>query len=245
MLILTVKDRSENMKATEKSVLIIYMKTTFLLFFSMLLSGLAFSQNVTTLGVRGGILSSGIRGDASDNLSQLLDKTNGFVQTSDRLGFFAGVNADIPVSENFHIEPGLYYAQKGYDLKGDFSLKGVEFLGASAKASLQTQYIDLPVLLKGNFGGLQVFAGPQISYLAQANLKTTAGVFGINLLNKTLDATNQFNRWDAALTGGVGYQFENGLNIMASYDYGLMKIDANENVNAFNRGIRLGIGMNF
>jgi len=59
------------------------------------------------------------------------------------------------------------------------------------------------------------------------------------------DATNQFNRWDAGLTGGIGYQFTNGLNIMASYDYGLMKMDANENVKAYNRGIKLGIGVNF
>lgn len=233
------------MKATEKPVLKNIMKTKILLIISLFFSGFAFSQNVTTVGIRGGILSSGIRGDASDNLNSLLDKTNGMVQTSDRTGFYAGVNANIPVAENFSIEPGLYYSQKGYDLKGDFNLKGVEVLGASAKAALQTQYIDFPVLLKGNFGGLQIFAGPQLSYLTQANLKTTAGVLGINLLNKTLDATNQFNRWDAAVTGGIGYQFSNGVNIMASYDYGLMKVDANENVNAFNRTIKLGIGVNF
>jgi hypothetical protein len=221
------------------------MKTKILLIISLFFSGFAFSQNITTVGIRAGLISSGIRGDASDNLSQLIEKTNGIIQTADRTGFFAGVNADIPLAKNFSVEPGLYYAQKGYDLKGDFNIKGLDFLGANAKASLQTQYIDMPVLLKGNFGGLQIFAGPQISYLAGANLKTTAGLLGVDLLNKTVDATNQFNRWDAGLTGGIGYQFTNGLNIMASYDYGLMKMDANENVKAYNRGIKLGIGVNF
>ncbi|MEO6818605.1 MAG: porin family protein, partial [Ginsengibacter sp.] len=156
-----------------------------------------------------------------------------------------GVNANIPIDANISIEPGLYYTQKGYDLKGDFGIKGIEFLGANAKASLITQYIDLPVLLKGNFGGLLIFAGPQVSYLAQANLKTTAGVLGINILNKTIDASGQFNRWDAGVTGGIGYQFTNGMNIMASYDYGLMKVDANQTVNAYNRAIKIGIGVNF
>jgi len=52
---------------------------------------------------------------------------------------------------------------------------------------------------------------------------------GINLLNNKIDATNQFNRWDAALTGGIGYQFSNGINLTASYDYGLSKLDANKN----------------
>ena len=233
------------MKATEKSVLKLFMKTKLLLIVSLFFSSFAFSQEDITFGVRAGITSSGIRGDASNSLNQLVDLSNGYLMTADRTGFFAGVNADIPITENFSIEPGLYYSQKGYDMKGDFGIKGIEFLGANAKASLQTQYVELPVLLKGNFGGFQVFAGPQVSYLAQANLKTTAGILGINLLNKTMDASDQFNRWDAGVTGGIGYQFTNGMNIMASYDYGLMKVDANQNVNAFNRAIKVGIGMNF
>ena len=59
-----------------------------------------------------------------------------------------------------------------------------------------------------------------------------------------MDATAQFNRWDAGVTGGIGYQFSNGMNISASYDMGLTKIDANRNVNAYNRGIKIGIGVN-
>lgn len=119
----------------------------------------------------------------------------------------------------------------------------MDILGANAKAILQSQYVDVPVLLKGNFGGFQIFAGPQISYLAQSNLKTTAGVLGINLLNKDIDVTSQFNRWDVGLTGGIGYQFSNGLSLSASYDYGLSKIDVHQNVNAFNRAIKVGIGI--
>jgi hypothetical protein len=46
-----------------------------------------------------------------------------------------------------------------------------------------------------------------------------------------MDATAQFNKWDLGLTGGVGYQFTSGLNIMASYDYGLSKLDANKILN--------------
>ena len=69
-------------------------------------------------------------------------------------------------------------------------------------------------------------------------------MFGINLLNKTMDATSQFNRWDAAVTGGIGYQFSNGINLTASYDYGLLKTDANKNINAYNHAIKLSIGVN-
>ena len=221
------------------------MKTKFLLVISVLISSVSFAQTTPSFGVKAGILSSGFRGDAANNFNSILDLTNGKVTTKDYTGFFAGGYGNIPVTQNFSIEPGIYYSLKGYELDGAISIKGLNFLGANAKAILQSQYVDIPVLLKGNFGGFQIFAGPQISYLATANLKTTAGVLGINLLNKTMDATSQFNRWDAAVTGGIGYQFTNGMNISASYDYGLLRADANQSVNAYHNAIKLGIGINF
>ncbi|MEO5648732.1 MAG: porin family protein [Ginsengibacter sp.] len=220
------------------------MKNKILLIIATFTFSFSFAQLKPTFGVKAGISSSGIRGDASDNLGSLLDLSNGRITTGDHTGFFAGFNTNIPVTENFSIEPGIYYSQKGYELKGALNIKGADFLGANAKTVLQSQYLDVPVLLKMNFGGLQLFAGPQVSYLARADLKTTAGVFGINLLNKTLDATSQLNKWDAGLTGGIGYQFSNGINLMASYDYGLLKTDANRNIKAYNRSIKLGIGVN-
>lgn len=220
------------------------MKKKLLLFISIAISTISFAQTVPSFGVKAGISSTGIRDDAVDNFTNLLDFTKGNTTTKDHTGFFAGGYANIPMSENFSIEPGIYYSQKGYELNGALNLKGLDFLGANAKAVLLSQYVDVPILLKGNFNGLQIFAGPQISYLAKADLKTTAGAFGINLLNKTMDATSQFDRWDIGVTGGIGYQFSNGFNISASYDYGLSKLDANNNVNAFNRGIKLGVGIN-
>lgn len=220
------------------------MKKKILLLLSVAISTVAFAQVEPTFGVKAGISSTGIRGDAAENLTNLLDFSKGNITAQDHLGFFAGGYANIPINENFSIEPGIYYAQKGYELKGALNLKGLDFLGASAKAALLSQYIDVPVLLKGNFNGLEIFAGPQFSYLTKADLKTTAGVLGINLLNKTIDATGQFNRMDMGITGGIGYRFANGVNLSASYDYGLSKIDKNTSIEAYNRGIKLGIGIN-
>lgn len=233
------------MKAAEKSGFTIIMKTKILLIISLLFSSFVFSQKVTTIGIRAGINSFGIQGEASDNLGSLLGKTDGILKTTNRTGFFAGANTDIPVTNNFSIEPGLYYSLKGYDMTGGIDIPGADFLGVNARAGLETRYIDLPVLLKGNFNGFEVFAGPQVSYLTSANLKTTVGALGVSLLNKDIDATNVFNKWDAAITGGIGYQFTNGLNIMASYDYGLSKVDVNKSINAHNRGFKIGIGVNF
>ncbi len=220
------------------------MKKKILLIISVVISTLSFAQIQPSFGVKAGILSSGMRGDAVDNFNNLLDFSKGNITTKNYTGFFAGGYVNVPVSENFSIEPGMYYSLKGYELDGALNIKGLNFLGAKAKAVLQSQYIDVPLLLKANFNGFQIFAGPQISYLAKSDLKTTAGVLGINLLNNTMDATSQFNRWDAGVTGGIGYQFSNGMNISASYDYGLSRADAGKNINAYNHGIKVGIGVN-
>jgi len=229
------------------------MKKQFLFACCIAISSLTFAQvrssvNVKsqpTFGIRAGISSSGMNGDAITSFNNLLNYSNGMVTSSDHLGFYAGVYVPIPAGPNLSIEPGLYYSEKGYDLKGSLNVKGAEFLNANAKAQLQSSYIDMPLLIKGTFGGFQIFAGPQISYLTKANLHTSAGLLGINLLNTNMDATSQFNRWDAGLTGGIGYQFTNGINLVASYDYGLTKMDANKNVNAYSHAIKLGVGIAF
>ena len=221
------------------------MKKQLLLIAFSAVSFFAMAQSQPHFGIRAGVTSSNMQGDAVDNLKSMLDFTNGMVSTNSRTGFYGGTSVNIPVGANFSVEPGLYYAQKGYEMKGDFAIKGLDFLGANAKAQLKSQYIDLPLLLKADMGGFQVFAGPQISYLVKSDLKTTAGALGINLFSRTMDATDNFNRWDAAVTGGVGYQFTNGINIRASYDHGLSKVDANQNVESYNRAFKVGIGMNF
>lgn len=223
------------------------MKHTFLLLvFIATITASSQAQTKATFGVKAGLSSASVRGDAANNLQNLLDFTNGKVTTSGRTGFFAGVTANVPLGGAISVEPGIYYTQKGYQLNGELGIKGIEFLGASAKATLQSDYIDIPVLLKADVGGgLQLFAGPQISYLSSANLKTTAGLLGFNVLNKSFDATSQFNRWDVGVTGGIGFQFSNGLNLNASYDYGLSKIDVNQNLSAYNNAFKVGVGFNF
>jgi hypothetical protein len=221
------------------------MRKKILLFCSLAFSTIIFAQTSPSFGVRAGLSSAKMSGEAANNLNDLLDFTNGGVTTNSHTGFFGGGYVNIPLTGQLSVEPALYYTQKGYELRGELNVKGLDFLGANAKAKLTSNYIDLPILLKGNFGGFQVFAGPQISYLAKADLRTTAGLLGFNLLNKTMDATEQFNRWDAGITGGVGYQFANGLNITAAYDHGLSKADKNQNMEAYNRSFKVGLGISF
>jgi len=221
------------------------MKKKFLLILAVGGSTFSFAQSKVSYGFRAGISSAGMRGDAVQSLNDALDFAKDYVSTGSRTGFFTGTYVSLPLGNTFSVEPGLYYAQKGYQLKGSLNVKGVSILAVNAKAQLQLNYVELPLLLKANVGGLQLFAGPQISYLLNADLKASAGALGFNVLSYKLPVTSQFNHWDMGLTGGIGYQFSNGLNMMASYDYGLSKVDAKKNFNAYNRVMKVGIGFNF
>lgn len=221
------------------------MKKQILLIASIAVSALATAQVKPFFGIRAGVSSSGMRGNAAGNVKNIIGFTNGIISTSQRTGFFAGTYAAIPFNNLISVEPALYYSQKGYGLKGDYTVKNAGFLGANAKARLNTQYIDLPVVIKATISGFQLFAGPQISYLIHADLHTTAGALGINLLNAKTNATQQFNRWNEGVTAGIGYQFTNGINVMAAYDYGLSKADANKNIQAYSQSFKAGIGVKF
>ena len=227
-----------------KPRLLITMKKKILLTLALFICIASFAQRIT-YGASAGTGIYSIRGEAINNLQQLLGVTNGIITTKPVTGFFAGGYTNIPVGGNLSIEPGLYYAAKGYEASGKYTVKGISFLNASASARLRANYIDMPVLMKANFNGLQVFAGPQLSYLTNAKLNTQAGVAGINLLNSSMDVTNQFNKWDIALTGGIGYQLANGLRITAAYERGLSKVDAGKNTHSYNQGLKAGVGFSF
>lgn len=204
----------------------------------------AFSQSVG-FGIKAGVTHSGLKGDAVSTLNNLTDYTNGIITPKYSTGFFAGGFASIPLTNNFSIEPGLQYSQKGYALQGNLNISNLEFLGMKTKANLDMNYIELPLLAKYTVSGLEIFAGPQISYLTNASLVSKAGLLGINLLNNKMDISDQFNRWDAGISAGVGYGFTNGLSLSAAYDHGLSNIDANKNIHAQNRAYKIGIGYRF
>lgn len=211
----------------------------------MAVSAIALAQTKPTIGVQAGISNSSIKGDAASSFNNMLDYTNGYITTNSKNGFYAGINASIPLTTSLSLQPGVQFTQKGYEMKGEMTIKGAEFISPNAKATLTSNYIDMPVLLKANLNGLELFAGPQVSYLASADLKTTAGVMGFNFYKKTFDAADQLNRWDAGIKAGVGYQFSNGINLSAAYDHGLMKTDANQNMDAYNRSFQVGVGFRF
>lgn len=220
------------------------MKKIFTLIILASISMAGFSQ--VKKGVVVGLSNSRWGGDAMLNLNKLIDFSNGMVTTQPVNGLYAGGVVEIPVGGIFSVQPGVYYSQKGYRIKGEVTGKKIDFLGAGARATVQSHYIDIPVVVKAEVAkGLQLFAGPQFSYLAKSNLKLDAGLLGISIFKTNIDITDQFNKVDLGLTGGVAYTLDNGISINAAYDHGLSAIDKNSITKTYNRGFKIGIGYTF
>ncbi len=204
------------------------------------------SNAQTKFGVTAGLNSASWKGDAVESLNNIVDATNGYIKTKSRTGFHIGAYASVPVAEGFSFEPGLLYSQKGYAMKGDLDIAVLKFLGVNAKAEVQADYLDVPLLMKAEIApGLSVFAGPQVSFLLRNRLHLSAGVLGFSLYNQNVDMTDDFNKVDVGLSGGLAYKFSNGFKIQAGYDHGLSKVDANENFKSYNRVVKVGVGFEF
>ena len=199
-----------------------------------------------TYGIRSGVNYATWKGDDIQIIEDLVDKTKGYVETKGRTGLHIGGYVHIPITNGLAFEPGLSYSKKGYSLKGDFQIPVLKYFNINARAQVQSHYIDIPLVMKANvYKGLQVYAGPQVSYLVRSTLNAKLGVFGITLFNRGIGITERFNKVDMGLTGGIGYQFNNGLNVQAGYDYGLSKLDKNDNYAANNRVVKVSVGFSF
>jgi len=193
-------------------------------------------------GIKAGVGMTDWHGDARSALSDLIGVAQ-VLETRSSVGYHAGAFMSIPVAERLFIEPSVMYSKKGMRLTESF-LDGSLF-NVEGEISVNSHYIDLPVVAKYMITeGFHVYAGPQVSYLAANRLKAKAGIFGFNI-NEGFDINSGFRSVDVGLTGGLGYQFENGVSISAGYDHGLTSLDENNLFNAYNRAVKASIGITF
>jgi len=139
-----------------------------------------YSKAQISYGVEAGMNISNWKGDAMESLGNVVDLSKGFISTKSRTGIHIGAYASMPLTEKLSFEPGLFYSQKGYAMKGDLKIDALKFLGVNATAKVESNYIDIPLLLNAELAKvLHVYAGPQFSYLTGSNLHINTIVLGI------------------------------------------------------------------
>jgi len=193
-------------------------------------------------GIKAGVNMSDWHGDANAALTDLLGITK-VLETKSNIGYHAGAYMTIPVGDRFFVEPAVMYSKKGMRLTESFLDNS--FFNLEGELAVNSHYIDIPVVAKYMITpGLHVYAGPQVSYLASNRLKAKAGILGFNV-SEGFDINSGFRSVDVGLTGGIGYQLANGLNISAGYDHGLTSLDENNFFNAYNRVVKASVGITF
>lgn len=165
----------------------------------------------TTFGVRAGINFQNLNGEFLGN-----DLDNKL-----KTGFHIGVNAEIPLADEFYIQPGLLFSTKG--AKGD----------DADDTKVNINYLELPV----NFlykpvlgtGKLLLGFGPYAGYAIGGKVKSDDGDRDLEFESEL--STNQvgqyfytFRRFDFGANLLAGYEFNNKFSVQLNAQLGLTNI---------------------
>lgn len=124
-----------------------------------------------------------------------------------KAGFYGGVFANIPVAQDFSVQPEVMYSGMGAKWKSN----------SDVKANLD--YIAVPVMLQYNaLPNLYLEAGPQFSFLVNSNVKYQS---------YSVDGKDSFKTFDFGLGLGAGYYFTPNIGVTARYVAGLTDIAKN------------------
>lgn len=197
-------------------------------------SSLAFAQqtpksssNPVTFGVKGGM-----------NVSSL-SKDEGLDDQKSKIGFNAGVFANIPIAESFSVQPEVLYSQ--YGEKSEYK----NLLGTQFSASTKLDYITVPVMFQYNLiPNLFVEAGPEFGFMVSAKNKFKNETNGNSTTSDNYK--DQLKTFNFGIGLGAGYYFTDNLGITARYVAGVTDIFKDNSGDAVrNNTFQVGLAYKF
>lgn len=204
----------------------------------LLVAGLSFSlaqAQTAKIGLKGGINYSNVAGDLENESIY-----------ENKIGFNGGLTTNFSLTDdNFlSIQPELLYSQKGYQYRDE---EFTTLLGSKVtrKGKRNFNYLDLPVLLKINAGGLFFEGGPQASYLLSIRDNTEETVNGSENKNHQKIEKGDIAELEIGYVAGLGFQAANGVSLGVRYNGGINKLakdDGDELTNARHSMFQLQLG---
>jgi len=179
---------------------------------------LAFAQTTTTTTTSNMSADSAVRFGvkAGMNVSSLSDDGSLEDQGS-KIGFNAGVFANIPVGSMFSVQPEVLYSQYGdkYDTRiGNNTYSYANHL----------DYITVPVMLQYNLiPNLYVEAGPEFGFMVSAKNKAKNETNN-DVIAESGNYKDNFSTFNFGIGLGAGYYFTDNIGITARYVAGLTDI---------------------
>jgi len=185
---------------------------------AVITSSLAFAQTTTTTSTSSMSTSPvrfGIK--AGMNVSSLSSDGTLDDQGS-KIGFNAGLFANIPIAESFSIQPEVLYSQYG-DKYDDTNIAGNRISYAR-----HLDYIAVPVMFQYNFvPNFYVEAGPEFGFLVSAKNKLK-NESDNDVINESGDYKDNLNGFNVGIGLGAGYYFTDNIGITARYVAGVTDI---------------------
>lgn len=193
----------------------------FLILFMMAMSGVAFSQNLVTFGIRGGLCSSSVSGDPDPDANP-----NTIKSQSAKISFNLGIDATYPLNDKMALQAELFYSREGF--------KGTESYEGDMEYTQRFSFLSLPVFFKYNLPKhFYVMAGPQFSYLLAANYEYKIYDQPGHIYREgTTDVNDLMNKFGMGITPAIGYdlkKFSFGLRYYAALTQ-LVKSENNVNI---------------
>ena len=177
-------------------------------------SSLAFAQTTATTTSSSSPVRFGIK--AGMNVSSL-SKDGALEDQGSKIGFNAGVFANIPVASSFSIQPEVLYSQ--YGDKYDQVIAGNRYSRAR-----HLDYVAVPVMFQYNvIPNLYLEAGPEFGILVSAKNKFKNETNN-DVITESGDYKDDLNSFNLGIGLGAGYYFTDNIGITARYTAGLTDI---------------------
>jgi hypothetical protein len=173
--------------------------------------------------------------------------------------FFVGGYADIAISSQFSIQPGLSVLGKGvkYKQSGTEIIDGDSYTYAGS-ATISTLYLEVPVNVVGKIpagsGNVFVGAGPYLGYALSGKTKSKLSISGAGMNFSESDeedmefgsGEDEMKRIEFGVNFLGGYELKNGLSINFGYGLGLSNlVNTSGDGKASNRVLSVGLGFRF
>ncbi|KPH14297.1 porin family protein [Chryseobacterium sp. ERMR1:04] len=205
-------------------------------------SSLAFAQTTTTTASSSNPVTFGVKGGM--NVSSL-SKNEGLDDTKSKIGFNAGVFANIPIASSFSIQPEVIYNDLGAKSTRKYTAFGNDY---KADYSTNLGYIAVPVMFQYNaLPNLYLEAGPEFGFLVSAKDKFKTSTNGNTDTSSTRTLNkDDFQTFNFGIGIGAGYYFTDNLGITARYTAGVTDIFKNNNGDAVRNNVfQVGLAYKF
>src|SRR5690606_37981709 len=165
------------------------------------------AQSAFRLGAKAGVNFASIGGDFTND-------TRGLVR------FHIGGLTEIPLFNNFSIQPEILYSAQGS--KRDTRATD----GPLVETNLN--YINIPVVAKYYFtNNFSIMAGPQVGVLVTAKNEITPSGFGGNAEISETDIKDDIRALDVGVGIGAEYRLPFGIFAQVRYVFGLSNVNDN------------------